>query len=61
VRSGQQPIRPVPVILPPLTDELLSSWINRHAAFIGVSGMRLLGHYRIDVPTVRDLDLEMSH
>ena len=23
--------------------------------------MRLLRHYRIDVPTVRDLDLEMSH
>jgi hypothetical protein len=60
VRSGQQPIRPLPVILPPLTDELLSSWINRHAAFIGVSGMRLLRHYRIDVPTVRDLDLELS-
>ena len=59
--SGRQPIRPLPVILPPLTDELLSSWINRHAAFIGVSGMRLLRHYRIDVPTVRDLDLEMSH
>ena len=60
VRSGQRPIRPLPVILPPLTDELLSSWINRHAAFIGVSGMRLLRHYHIDVPTVRDLDLELS-
>lgn len=60
MRSGQQPIRPLPVILPPLTDELLSSWINRHAAFIGVSGMRLLRHYGIDVPTVRDLDLELS-
>jgi hypothetical protein len=60
VRSGRQPIRPLPVILSPLTDELLSSWINRHATFIGVSGMRLLRHYRIDVPTVRDLDLELS-
>jgi hypothetical protein len=60
VRLGQQPIRPLPVILAPLADELLSSWINRHAAFIGVSGMRLLRHYRIDVPTVRDLDLKLS-
>lgn len=60
MRSGQRPIRPLPVILPPLTDELLSSWINRHAAFIGVSGMRLLRHYGIDAPTVRDLDLELS-
>ena len=60
MRPGQQPIRPLPVILPPLTDELLSSWINRHAAFIGVNGMRLLRHYRIDVPAVRDLDLELS-
>jgi hypothetical protein len=60
VRSGQQSIRPLPVILAPLADELLSSWINRHAAFIGVSGMRLLRHYRIEVPTVRDLDLQLS-
>jgi hypothetical protein len=60
VRSGQQPIHPLPVILSPLTDELLSSWINRHAAFVGESCMRLLRHYRIDVPAVRDLDLELS-
>lgn len=56
----RQPIRPLPVILPPLADELLSSWIDRHAAFIGVSGRRLLRHYLIDVPSVRDLDLSLS-
>jgi hypothetical protein len=60
VRVGQQPIRPLPVILAPLADELLSSWINRHAVFVGVSGMRLLRHYRVDVSAVRDLDLELS-
>lgn len=60
MRSHRQPIRPLPVILPPLADELLSSWINRHAAFIGVSGGRLLRHYHIEVATVRDLDLSLS-
>lgn len=60
MRSGLQQLRPLPVVLPPLADELLSSWINRHAAFIGVSGMRLLRHYGIEVPTVRHLDLDLS-
>jgi len=60
VRVYRQPIRPLPVILPPLADELLSSWINRHAAFFGVSGGRLLRHCTIEVPSVRDLDLNLS-
>ncbi len=60
MRPYWQPIRPLPVILPPLVDELLSSWINRHAAFIGVSAGRLLRHYTIEVPSVRDLDLRLS-
>ncbi|MBV8158495.1 MAG: TniQ family protein [Dyella sp.] len=60
VRSRRQPIRPLPVVLPPLADELLSSWIARHAAFVGVSDVRFLRHYHIDVPTVRDLDLRLS-
>jgi hypothetical protein len=41
-------------------DELLSSWFNRHAAFLGVSGGCLLRHYTIEVPSVRDLDLSLS-
>ena len=60
MRSPRQPIRPLPVILPPLANELLSSWINRHAAFVGLSGGRLLRHYHIEVATVRDLDLSLS-
>lgn len=59
MRSPQS-IRPLPVILPPLVDELLSSWINRHAVFVGVSGMRLLRHYGIEVSMLRDLDLKLS-
>ena len=60
MRPYRQPIRPLPVILPPLVDELLSSWINRHAAFLGVSGGRLLRYHTIEVPSVRDLDLSLS-
>ena len=33
---------PFPVVLPALPDELLSSWLQRHANFYGVSGGRLL-------------------
>jgi TniQ len=55
-----QPVRPLPVILSPLADELLSSWVSRHAVFLGISDGRLLRHYRIDVRAVRDLDLSLS-
>ncbi len=30
--------RPLPVVLKPVDDELLSSWLARHAAYYGVSG-----------------------
>ncbi len=59
MRSHREPIRPLPVILPPLADELLSSWINRHAAFVGVSGAPAAALH-IEVPSVRDLDLSLS-
>ena len=48
------------MILPPLLDELLSSWISRQAAFVGLSCGRLLRHYNIEVQSVRDLDLSLS-
>jgi TniQ len=60
VTPRRQPIRPLPVILPPLADELLLSWVTRHAAFVGLSGLALLRHYDIDVLAVRDLDLCLS-
>lgn len=56
----RQRIRPLPVILPPLADELLSSWVSRHAAFVGVSATLFLRHYHIDVRTARDLDVRLS-
>src|SRR5208283_4523509 len=30
--------KPLPVVLRPVADELLSSWLARHAAYYGVSG-----------------------
>jgi len=30
--------RPLPVVLKPIADELLSSWLARHAAYYGVTG-----------------------
>ena len=36
--------RPLPVILKPAVDELLSSWLSRHAAFYGLRPLPLLRH-----------------
>jgi hypothetical protein len=37
MKSGDGAKKQLPVVLPPVPDELLSSWIARHAAFYGVS------------------------
>ena len=52
-----QAVRPFPVVLPTLPDELLSSWIQRHANFYGVSGGRLLLHCGVHAVSLRSLDL----
>ena len=31
--------RPLPVVLKPVDDELLSSWLARHATYYGISGL----------------------
>jgi len=36
--------RQLPVVLPPYPDELLSSWIGRHAAFYLVLPLVMLRH-----------------
>jgi len=36
------PPRQLPVCLPPHSDELLSSWISRHAAFYAVPPLAML-------------------
>lgn len=53
-------IRPLPVVLSALPDELLSSWLSRHARFYGVSGGRILRHCGLDAPSLRSLDFALS-
>jgi len=54
------PARQLPVVLPTLADELLSSWVGRHADFYGVSGGQLLRHYSLEAATLRALDLKLT-
>lgn len=53
-------VRQLPVVLPPLADELLSSWLNRHANFYRVSGGHLLRHCSLEAGSLRDLDLKLT-
>jgi hypothetical protein len=53
-------IKPLPVILRAQPDELLSSWLARHARFYGVGRLRLLHHCRLSSPSLEALDQEIS-
>ena len=57
---AQEPVRPLPVVLRPRPDELLSSWLTRHAAYYGVTRRRLLDHVGILSPSVEALDREIT-
>ncbi|WP_223479830.1 TniQ family protein [Oricola indica] len=54
------PPRQLPVRLPPVADELLSSWINRHAAFYAVPPLVMLRHCLPKVVSLRAADLHLS-
>ena len=53
-------VRQLPVVLPALPDELLSSWLHRHARFYGVSDGRLLRHCGLEFASLRTLDLALT-
>ena len=59
-RHAQEFLRPLPVVLRPRSDELLSSWLTRHAAYYGVTRRRLLDHVGISSPSVEALDREIT-
>lgn len=59
-RHAQEFIRPFPVVLRPRPDELLSSWLMRHATYYGVTRRRLLDHVGILSPSVEALDREIT-
>ncbi len=54
------PPRQLPVRLPPYTDELLSSWISRHAAFYAVPPLVMLRHCLPEASSLRSADLHLS-
>ncbi len=48
--------RPLPVVLRPVADELLSSWLVRHAAYYGVTGPFFAKWLRLGTPNLSTLD-----
>lgn len=58
--AGWPRVRQLPVVLPPLVDELLSSWVSRHASFYGVGGGQLLRHCSLEARSLRELDLSLT-
>ena len=48
---------PLPVSLPPLRGELLSSWISRHADFYGVTSSTMLRHGLPEATSLGAIDL----
>ncbi|MGO9390447.1 TniQ family protein [Rhodoblastus sp.] len=53
-RHGE--IKQLPVIFPPVPDELLSSWIARHGAFYNVSPRAMLRHAVPEAHSLRSAD-----
>lgn len=51
---------PLPVTLPPLPGEVLSSWISRHADFYGVTPLTMLSHCLREAASLRGVDLALS-
>ena len=51
--------RQLPVRLPPYLDELLSSWIGRHASFYAVPPLVMLRHCLPEASAVRAVDLHL--
>jgi hypothetical protein len=58
--EAKDTIKPLPVVRRAQPDELLSSWLTRHARFYGVGRLRLLHHCRLSSPSLEALDQEIS-
>lgn len=61
MRIEYSPTRRLPVILPSVADEILSSWINRHAVFYGVPPLTMLRHSLTTISSLRSGDLRLTH
>jgi hypothetical protein len=51
----------LPVTLPPLPGEVLSSWISRHADYYGVTPLNMVRHCLPETVTLRALDLTLPN
>ncbi len=60
MKSSDRAEKQLPVILPPVPDELLSSWSARHAAFYGVSLRAMLRHADPDARSLRAADNHLT-
>ena len=58
--EGLEPRRQLPIILPPVSDELLSSWITRHATFYGVPPLIMLQHCLPEASSLRAADFRLT-
>ncbi len=56
--SGDGVKKQLPVVLPPVPDELLSSWIARHADYYNVSSRAMLRHA---IPDARSIQMADGH
>lgn len=52
--------QPLPVVLAPAPDEVLSSWVERHAAFCGLSRAAMRRHCAPEAPSLRALDRALT-
>jgi hypothetical protein len=52
--------KPLPVVLEQAPDELLSSWLRRHAAFYGLTEPMLVSWLRLGTKNLRSLDNRLS-
>jgi hypothetical protein len=58
--ASYEVIKPLPVVLKAQPDELLSSWLVRHATYYGVARRRLLDHVGLSAPSLETLDHKVS-
>ena len=55
-----EPQRQLPIILPPIAGEVLSSWISRHAAFYSVPPIIMLRHCLQEASSLRAANLHLT-
>lgn len=58
--TENMPSRQLPIVLSPYPDELLSSWISRHAAFYAVPALVMLRHCLLETSSARATDLRLN-